>query len=56
MPSLRVASLLDGRLIEATRREAEALLDTDPELASEGLAALRQLVERAEAGIVAEAH
>ena len=56
MPSLRVASLLDGRLIEATRREAEALLDADPELASEGLAALRALVERAEAGIVAEAH
>ena len=56
MPSLRVASLLDGRLIEATRREAEALLDADPELASEGLAALRELVERAEAGIVAEAH
>ncbi|MDA1062237.1 MAG: ATP-dependent DNA helicase RecG, partial [Chloroflexi bacterium] len=56
VPSLRVASLLDGRLIEATRREAEALLDADPELASDGLAALRALVVRAEAGIVAEAH
>ncbi len=56
LPSLRVASLLDGRLIEATRREAETMLDADPELASSDLDALRALVERAEAGIVAEAH
>ena len=56
MPSLRVASLLDGRLIEATRREAETMLDADPDLAAADLAALRALVERAEAGIVAEAH
>ncbi len=56
IPSLRVASLLDGRLIEATRREAESLLDADPELAASDLGALRTLVERAEAGIVAEAH
>ncbi len=56
IPSLRVASLLDGRLIDATRREAETLLDVDPELASEAHATLRSLVERAEAGIVAEAH
>ena len=56
LPSLRVASLLDGRLIEATRHEAETMLDADPELASSDLGALRQLVERAEAGIVAEAH
>ena len=56
IPSLRVASLLDGRLIEATRREAETLLDADPELAASDLGALRTLVERAEAGIVAEAH
>ena len=56
IPSLRVASLLDGCLIEATRREAEALLNADPELASPQLTALRGLVERAEEGIVAEAH
>ena len=56
IPSLRVASLLDGRLIEATRREAETMLDADPELASTDLDTLRALVERAEAGIVAEAH
>ena len=55
IPSLRVASLLDGRLIDATRREAETLLDADPELAAEAHATLRALVERAEAGIVAEA-
>ncbi len=56
IPSLRVASLLDGRLIEATRREAETMLDADPELAAADLDTLRALVERAEAGIVAEAH
>ena len=56
IPSLRVASLLDGRLIEATRREAETMLDADPELAAADLDTLRTLVERAEAGIVAEAH
>ncbi len=55
-PSLRVASLLDARLIDTTRVEAEALLEADPELAAEPHAALRALVERAEAGLVAEAH
>ena len=55
-PSLRVASLLDARLIDTTRVEAEALLEADPELAAEPHAALRTLVERAEAGLVAEAH
>ena len=56
LPSLRVASLLDARLIDATRREAETLLDGDPGLDAADHAALRALVERAEAGIVAEAH
>ena len=55
-PSLRVASLLDARLIDTTRGEAEALIEADPELAAEPHAALRALVERAEAGLVAEAH
>ena len=56
VPSLRVASLLDTRLIETTRREAEALLDADPDLEAPKHAALGALVRRAEAGIVAEAH
>ena len=55
-PSLRVASLLDVRLIDATRQEAEALLEADPELEAPPHAALRTLVQRAEAGLVAEAH
>ncbi len=55
-PSLRVASLLDARLIATTRVEAEALLEADPQLAAPPHAALRTLVERAEAGLVAEAH
>ena len=56
VPSLRVASLLDTRLIETTRREAEALLDADPDLEAPEHAALGALVRRAEEGIVAEAH
>ena len=55
-PSLRVASLLDVRLIDATRQEAEALLEADPELEAPPHAALRTLVQRVEAGLVAEAH
>ena len=53
---LRAGSLLDTRLIELTRGEAERLLDADAELTAPQHAALRTLVERAEAGIVAEAH
>jgi ATP-dependent DNA helicase RecG len=56
VPSLRIASLLDARLIETTRREAEAILDADPQLSEPKYAALRVLVQRAEEGIVAEAH
>ena len=56
VPSLRIASLLDARLIEATRREAETLLEADPDLDDAAHAELRRHVERAEAGIVAEAH
>ena len=55
-PGLRAGSLLDTRLIELTRGEAERLLADDPELRAPQHAALRTLVERAEAGIVAEAH
>ena len=32
LPNLRVATLLDAPLIEATKVEATQLLDTDPEL------------------------
>ena len=52
--SLRVASLRDVRLIETSRREAEALLDADPALAAPQHAALRALAARAAA--TAEAH
>ena len=52
--SLRVASLRDVRLIETSRREAEALLDADPALAAPQHAALRAIAAAAEAA--AEAH
>ena len=53
--SLRLFSLkTHASLIEATRREAEALIDADPELGDHD--ALRAAAERAEAGLVAEAN
>ena len=55
-PSLRVASLLDAPLIDATRREAEALLDADPELVSRDHRELRALAVRVAADVVDEAH
>ena len=55
-PSLRVASLLDAPLIDATRREAERLLDADPELASRPHRELRALAVRVAADVVDEAH
>ena len=55
--SLRLFSLREhASLIEATRREAETLLGADPALAEPRHAALRAAAERAEAGLVAEAH
>ena len=56
VPSMRVASLLDARLIAAARSEAESLLDADPELASRAHRGLRELAVRAATGVVAEAH
>ena len=54
--ALRIASLLDAPLIDATRREAEALLDADPELASREHRELRALAVRVAEGVVDEAH
>ena len=55
MPSLRVASLLDVRLIHATRREAEHLLDADPKLAAREHWELRLMAARLADSVVAEA-
>ena len=56
MPSMRIASLLDAQLIDTTRREAETLLDADPELASREHRELRALAVRIAEGVVDEAH
>ncbi len=56
MPSMRVASLLDAQLIATTRREAETLLDADPELASRDHRELRALAVRVAEGVVDEVH
>ncbi|MEZ4502839.1 MAG: ATP-dependent DNA helicase RecG [Dehalococcoidia bacterium] len=55
-PSLRMASLLDAPLIDATRREAEQLLDSDPALASREHMDLRLLVLRLADEVVNEVH
>ena len=56
MPSMRIASLLDAQLIATTRREAETLLDADPELASRDHRELRALAVRVAESVVDEAH
>ena len=56
VPTLRVASLLDARLIDVTRREAERLLDADPELTDREHVELRLLALRIADGVVDEAH
>ena len=56
MPTLRVASLLDAPLIDAARKEAEALLDADPELKSEENRALRYAIAERVASVTGEAH
>ena len=53
---LHAASLLDPMLIEATRIEAESLLDSDPELGFPDHAGLRQLANQAARDIISEAH
>jgi len=56
VPTLRVASLLDAPLIDATRKEAEELIATDPDLKAPEHQALRYAIaERAE-NLVAEQH
>ncbi len=56
LPSLHVASLLDAQLIGATRREAERILDADPQLAAPEHAGLRLLTARLAENVVAEVH
>jgi ATP-dependent DNA helicase RecG len=56
VPTLRIASLLDAPLIDATRREAEALLADDPELASAEHRELRLQVIRIAESVVDEMH
>ena len=54
--SLRVASLLDAPLIDAARREAETLLDEDPDLARLDHQALKAAIASRTASVVAEMH
>jgi ATP-dependent DNA helicase RecG len=54
--SLRVASLLDVTLIDAARREAESLLDADPDLALPEHRALRYAVAARVSEVVGEMH
>jgi ATP-dependent DNA helicase RecG len=56
LPTLRVASLLDAPLIDATRREAELLLKNDPKLVKIEHQALRYAIARRSANLVAEQH
>ena len=56
LPSLHMASLLDAPLIAATRRQAEALLDADPQLAAPEHSTLRTLAALAADEVVAELH
>ncbi|MBM3140093.1 MAG: ATP-dependent DNA helicase RecG, partial [Chloroflexi bacterium] len=56
LPNLHVASLLDTRLIEATRREAERLLDEDPRLARPEHRALRYAIAERAREVLAEHH
>ena len=54
--SLRVASLLDAPLIDAARREAETLLDDDPDLKRLDHQALKAAIASRTASVVAEMH
>jgi len=56
LPSLRVASLLDAPLIDATRKEAEELLADDPQLSKVEHQALRYSIAARSASVVAEQH
>ena len=54
--SLRVASLLDAPLIDAARREAETLLDDDPDLKRLDHQPLKRAIASRTASVVAEMH
>ena len=54
--SLRVASLLDAPLIDAARREAETLLDEDPDLVRLDHQPLKAAIASRTASVVAEMH
>ena len=54
--SLRVASLLDAPLIAAARREAETLLDADPDLVRLDHQPLKAAIASRTASVVAEMH
>ncbi len=56
VPTLRIASLLDAKMIETTRREAEELLEADPELAAIEHRELRAQVIRIAELVVDEQH
>ena len=56
LPTLRVASLLDAPLIDATRREAERLIAEDPDLTSPQHRALKYAIAERAASLVAEQH
>ena len=56
VPTLRIASLLDGKMIETTRHEAEQLLEADPELAAIEHRELRAQVIRIAELVVDEQH
>jgi ATP-dependent DNA helicase RecG len=56
VPSMRVATLLDAPLIDAARREAETLLDEDPDLKRVDHQALKLAIASRTASVVAEMH
>ncbi len=56
LPDLRVASLLDTRLIELARSEATRLLEDDPDLEKSEHAALAQEVKRLFQQVTGEVH
>jgi ATP-dependent DNA helicase RecG len=56
LPDLRVASLLDTRLIELARSEATRLLEEDPDLARPEHAALAREVQRLFQEVTGEVH
>jgi ATP-dependent DNA helicase RecG len=56
LPQFRVADLLDTRLIEQARQEAERLLSSDPDLSSDECATLKQHVDRLFQEVTGEVH